>query len=110
MAPRVLVDATAVPVPASGMLWSRIEADLGTGREAAPVATTPVIVPDPRNAFRALWHNLAFWRFAGLATTTASLLLAGVLYLTADFLATERARKPTLIAILKRFRWISPAL
>jgi anti-sigma-K factor RskA len=94
------LDATADPMPASEALWQRIDAELAAEREAALSPAPPVIVPDPRNAFRALWHNLAFWRFAGLATTAASLLLAGALYLTTDFLAAERARKPTLVAIL----------
>jgi anti-sigma-K factor RskA len=98
------LDETAAPMTVPDALWRRIEAEIAAEPKTAPLPVTPVIVPDPRNAFRSLWHNLAFWRFAGLATTAASLLLAGALYLTAEFmsefLATERARKPTLIAIL----------
>jgi anti-sigma-K factor RskA len=93
------LDATAAPVQPPEALWSRVEAGLDTDAPE-PVRAMPVIVPDPRNAFRALWRNLAFWRLAGLATTAAALLLGIALYMTADFAARERARKPTLIAIL----------
>jgi anti-sigma-K factor RskA len=94
------LDETAAPVPPSDALWRRI--DIGIVAEQAPesVIATPVIVPDLRNAFRALWRNLAFWRFTGLATTAASLLLGVALYLAADFVAMERARKPDLVAVL----------
>jgi anti-sigma-K factor RskA len=97
------LDQTAPTVTARDALWRRIDADLADmgSRAAQP---TPLIVPDPRNAFRALWHNLAFWRFSGLASALATVLLAFGLYFTADFmrgeLATERARKPMLVAVL----------
>jgi anti-sigma-K factor RskA len=96
------LDQTAPAVPAGDALWRRIEADLEDRASTAPAA--PLIVPDTRNAFRSLWHNLAFWRFAGLASAAATVLLAFGIFFTADFmsreLATERARKPVLVAVL----------
>jgi anti-sigma-K factor RskA len=97
------LDQTAPTVPASEALWRRIEAGLADTRATAAQAA-PLIVPDTRNAFRALWHNLSFWRFSGLASAFATVLLAFGLYLTAEHmrgeLATERARKPVLVAVL----------
>ena len=97
------LDQTATTMPASEALWQRIEADLADGR-ATQAQATPLIVPDTRNAFRALWQNLAFWRASGLAAAAAALLLTFGLYVTADLmrreLATERARKPVLVAVL----------
>jgi anti-sigma-K factor RskA len=90
------LDATAAPVQPSDALWSRVEAGLSGEREAAGVPSAPLIVPDPRNAFRALWHNLAFWRAAGLASAAAALLLAVGLGL----MSAQRARVPVLIAVL----------
>ncbi len=89
------LDATAAPVPASVRLWSRIEAGIAEER-SAPAQATPVLIPDPRNAFRALWRSLAFWRLAGLAGAAAALLLA----VGFGFMATQRARTPVLVAIL----------
>src|SRR5688572_30021596 len=60
------LDDTASPVTAGDALWRRIEEGLRTAAAAAsPLPVTdpgPVLVPDPRNAFKALWRNLAFWR------------------------------------------------
>ncbi len=89
------LDATAAPVPASVRLWSRIEAGIAEER-SAPAQATPVLIPDPRNAFRALWRSLAFWRLAGLAGAAAALLLA----VGFGFMATQRARTPVHVAIL----------
>ena len=86
------LDATAEPVLPSGALWTRIEA----GVEGQAEAATPVIVPDPRDAFRALWRSLAFWRFAGLAGAAAALFLA----VGFGFMTLRQARTPVLIAVL----------
>ena len=94
------LDETAAHMPKSDALWARIEAGIKAENDSSPMPAAPLIVPDPRNAFRALWHNLAFWRFAGLATAAASLLLGVGLYIAADIAATERARKPALVAVL----------
>jgi anti-sigma-K factor RskA len=89
------LDQLAPPVPASEALWRRIEAGLvEQANESAK--STPVIVPDPANAFRALWRNLAFWRFAGLASVAATLLLAVGLAM----LVEQAARAPVLVAVL----------
>lgn len=97
------IDDTASAMPPGEALWRRIEADLAD-RTATATQAAPLIVPDSRNAFHALWRNLAFWRFSGLASAAAMVLLAFGLYFTADFmsreLATERARKPVLVAVL----------
>jgi anti-sigma-K factor RskA len=90
-----LVTPPAVPTPE---LWARIEAGLARAERPAarPVDPTPVVVPDPRNAFRALWHSLAFWRYAGIASALAALLLA----LGLGFFADRAARTPVLVAVL----------
>jgi anti-sigma-K factor RskA len=61
-----------------------------------PARGRPVIIADPRAAFLALWRNLAFWRFAGLASATAALVL-GIGFAV---LATRDARTPVLVAVL----------
>ena len=53
-------------------------------------------MPDPRNAFRALWRNLAFWRTVGLAGSFATIALAVGL----GFLADRTARNPVMVAVL----------
>jgi anti-sigma-K factor RskA len=107
------LDRTAAPLPASDALWNRIEAGIAVETPSQSVRATPVIVADPRNAFRALWRSLAFWRLAGLAMTVASLLLTFGLYWTAtfmsDFVAAERARKPMLVAVLVKEGTDQPA-
>jgi anti-sigma-K factor RskA len=98
------LDETATPLPPGDALWQRIEGSLAavspatTAEQdaAAPEVAMPVMVPDPRNAFRALWHNLAFWRVAGLASAFATLLLA----LGVGYLAQRSSREPVLIAVL----------
>ena len=101
------LDETVTPVPAGDALWHRIEEALpGASEEAlgaqnaetpSPAAVpAPMIVPDPRNAFTALWHNLAFWRAAGLGGALATLVLAVGL----GFLAVRSARAPVLVAVL----------
>ena len=67
------LDQTALAARPSEALWRRIESGLAQ-TATSQVPTTPLIVPDPRNAFRALWHNLAFWRFSGLATALAQIV------------------------------------
>lgn len=96
------LDGTAsLETPPAG-LWRQIEADLAAAATApAPVAAgpspaAPVIIPDPRSAFRALWHNLAFWRVAGLASAAAALLLG----IGVAWLAGQPARTPVLVAVL----------
>jgi anti-sigma-K factor RskA len=97
------LDQTARPLSPGEALWHRIEGGLAEAT-AAPAPAVPVIVPDPRNAFRAAWRSLAFWRFASLAGAAATVLLTFGLVLTAQFmsqdLAVERARKPVLVAVL----------
>jgi anti-sigma-K factor RskA len=87
------LDFTAEPAPASDALWNRIAMGLGTARGSA--AARPAFVLDPRNAFRALWRNLAFWRMAGLAGAAATVLLAVGLGLMA-----QRGPTPVLVAVL----------
>jgi anti-sigma-K factor RskA len=90
------LDATAAPAQPSATLWPRIEAGIAAEVPSEAMRAVPVIVADSRAAFRALWRNLAFWRFAGLAGAAAALLLAVGLGL----MAAQRARTPVLIAIL----------
>ncbi len=93
------LDETAAPAPAGETLWRRIEGSLATAQEAAPLPVagpTPVIVPDPRNAFAALWRSLAFWRAAGLAGAFATIALAVGL----GVLAERSSRVPVLVAVL----------
>lgn len=87
-------DDTARPLPPEESLWRRIEADIA--RPAAAAEATPVLVPDPLSAFRALWRNLAFWRVAGLASAAAALLLA----IGLAVVVSRDARKPVLVAVL----------
>ena len=95
------LDETATPVAAGEALWRRIETGLRSNDAFEPplvqaTAATPVVVPDPRNAFGALWHNLAFWRTAGLAGAFASVALAVGLGLLSD----RSARSPVMVAVL----------
>jgi anti-sigma-K factor RskA len=90
------LDATAPPRPAGDGLWRRIEADLATARAAPARTDTPVVVPDPLGAFRALWRSLPFWRAAGLASAAAALLLGVGLAV----MASRDARTPVLVAVL----------
>jgi anti-sigma-K factor RskA len=92
------LDETAAPAPPSPELWRRIEADLASAPPAqAPAsAATPAMVPDPFNAFRALWRSLAFWRLAGMASAAAALILGVAL----AYVASDRARTPVLVAVL----------
>ena len=97
------LDETAPALPASDALWRRIEAGLADAA-ANPARPAPLLARDRRNAFHALWDNLAFWRVSGLAGALAAVLLAFGLYVMAGHLrgelATERARKPILVAVL----------
>lgn len=93
------LDDTAAPSTAGEELWQRIEGSLALATEAAPARVSdpaPVIVPDPRNAFAALWRNLAFWRVAGLAGAFATIALAVGL----GMLAERSSRAPVLVAVL----------
>ncbi len=90
------LDETAPATPASGALWDRIDGSLGAAAEPASVMATPILIPDPRNAFRALWQNLAFWRAAGLASAAAAALLA----IGLGLMATRAGRTPVLVAVL----------
>lgn len=101
------IDETATPASAGEDLWQRIENGLALAAvveapsandamAAKAVDPTPVLVPDPRNAFRALWRNLAFWRAAGLAGAFATVALAVGL----GFLADRSARQPVMVAVL----------
>jgi anti-sigma-K factor RskA len=89
------LDETVRPQPPSERLWARIEADLGAPPVRAEDAT-PVLVPDPLSAFKALWRSLPFWRVAGLASAAAALFLAiGLVAVMAN-----RQRAPVLVAVL----------
>ena len=95
------LDDTATPLAAGNTLWNRIEngltlADTLETPSVPATAATLVVVPDPRNAFRALWRNLAFWRTAGLAGALAGVTLALGLGLLAD----RSARNPVMVAVL----------
>ncbi|HEX2556507.1 MAG TPA: anti-sigma factor [Microvirga sp.] len=93
------LDDTAAAVPPGEGLWRRVEGSLAEAREAAPLRVAeagPVIVPDPRSAFAALWRNLAFWRAAGLAGAFATVALAVGLGIFAE----RAGRAPVLIAVL----------
>jgi len=95
------LDETATPIAAGDGLWRRIENGLALAEavETPPVQAsdpTPVVVPDPRNAFRALWRSLPFWRGAGLAGAFATIALAVGL----GFLADRSARQPVMVAVL----------
>lgn len=107
------LDATAAPVSIPDALWHRIEAGMAAADRPDTARAMPLIVPDPRTAFRALWRSLSFWRMAGLAMTAASLLLAVGVYWTAAFMSdavdAERARKPMLVAVLVKEGTNQPA-
>ena len=91
------LDSTAPAVPVDDALWRRIEAGLDTPPQSVPVEdATPVLIPNPFSAFKALWRSLHFWRIAGLTGAAASLALAVGL----GILATQRARQPILVAVL----------
>jgi anti-sigma-K factor RskA len=91
------LDSTAPAVPVDDALWRRIEAGLDTTPQSVPVEdATPVLIPNPFSAFKALWRSLHFWRIAGLTGAAASLALAVGL----GILATQRARQPILVAVL----------
>ena len=90
------LDETARPQPPPEDLWARIAGDLAPAREAGASDPTPIVVPDPLSAFRALWRNLAFWRVAGLASAAAALLLA----IGLAAVVTRDGRKPVLVAVL----------
>jgi anti-sigma-K factor RskA len=94
------LDGTATPASAGEVLWRRIENGLdvaGQERQGSIiVGPAPVLIPDPRTAFQALWRSLAFWRAVGLAGAFATIALAVGLGLLAD----RAARSPVLIAVL----------
>jgi anti-sigma-K factor RskA len=91
------LDATAPALPPGEALWRSIDASLGEGREAASARiAAPLIVPDPRSAFAALWRNLAFWRAAGLAGAFATVALA----VGFGLMAERASRAPVLVAVL----------
>ncbi len=96
----VELDDTAVPASAGDALWRRIESSLGPVTTEAwsrpATARAPILIPDPRMAFQALWRSLAFWRAAGLAGAFATIALAVGLGLLAD----RAARSPVLVAVL----------
>lgn len=89
------LNETAAEMPVSDGLWNRIEAGIRSEPETA-ASVAPVLVPDPRNAFGALWRNLAFWRAAGLASAAAAALLG----IGLGFVATRPAPMPVLVAVL----------
>jgi anti-sigma-K factor RskA len=90
------LDETATPRPPAEALWRRIENNLAPAQPVRASDPTPVVVPDPFSAFKALWRNLAFWRVAGLASAAAALLLA----IGLATVATQRPRTPVLVAVL----------
>lgn len=91
------LDETAPALGLDDAIWRRIDASLDTVAQSVPVEDpTPVVVPNPLSAFRALWRSLHFWRIAGLSGALASVALAAGLIV----LGTQRARQPVLIAVL----------
>jgi anti-sigma-K factor RskA len=90
------LDETAPEALPPEALWSRIDASLEAAAGTASASATPVLVPDPLNAFKALWRNLAFWRAAGLASAAAAVLLA----IGLSLMATQQTRTPMLVAVL----------
>jgi anti-sigma-K factor RskA len=72
------------------------EPDRAADRPVRAADPSPVVVPDPRNAFKALWRNLAFWRAAGIAGAFATITLAAGLGVLAD----RSGRSPVLVAVL----------
>ena len=96
------LDETAAQ-PAGEALWRRIEGSLDEDHatEAADCAGNArrgraAGGAEPGTAFTALWRNLAFWRFAGLATAAATLIL-GVGLALALLRPTDR---PIHVAVL----------
>jgi anti-sigma-K factor RskA len=94
------LDETTPLVAPGDALWRRITTSLPTSAAEAPQparAADPVPVrSDPRAGFRALWHNLAFWRAVGLVGALATLALATGLGL----MVQRSARTPVLVAVL----------
>jgi anti-sigma-K factor RskA len=90
------VDDLATSLPSGEALWARIEAGLEAPSAEASAEPRPVLVPNPRAAFTALWRSLPFWRVAGLASAAAALALAVGLAL----LASRPERSPALIVVL----------
>jgi anti-sigma-K factor RskA len=91
------LDETAPVLPVDDAVWKRIESGLDAAPQSISVEDpTPIVVPNPLQAFRALWRSLHFWRIAGLTGAFASVALAVGL----GIMATQRARQPVLIAVL----------
>lgn len=87
------LDATAVPAPASQLLWQRIASSLAVPH------TTDSPSPSNRRApsrFVDIWQSLTFWRAIGLCGSAAAIALAIVL----PGLLSPEATGPIYVAVL----------
>ncbi len=89
------LDHTAPEMPVPDAVWGRIHGSIGE-TAASIAAPAPLLIPNPLNAFRALWRNLAFWRATGLASAAASALLA----IGLGLMTTRTSAPPVLVAVL----------
>jgi anti-sigma-K factor RskA len=95
------LDLTAEETPPSPALWQRIA-------DAAKIAPIDAL-PSARAALRGatLWHDIRFWRAAGIAGTLAALLFAVIMigalttsrHLRHDLIALAQS-KPVYVAVL----------
>ena len=95
------LDLTAEETAPSDALWQRIT----DATKAAPVE----ILPAARAALRGatLWHDIKFWRFAGIGGTLAAMLFAVIMigalttsrHLRHDLIALAQS-KPVYVAVL----------
>jgi len=85
------LDLTAEETPPSPALWQRIA-------DATKIAPIDAALPSARAALRGatLWHDIKFWRVAGIGGSLAALLLAVI---TIGALTTSRHLRHDLIAL-----------
>lgn len=87
------MDLTAPQAQLPASLWPRLQGQLGVPRAATQRETAS---SSASARWKVLWHNLAFWRAAGLTAAMASLALAVGL----GFAVREAQKTPALVAIL----------
>jgi anti-sigma-K factor RskA len=95
------LDLTAEEAPPSAALWQRI----ADATKAAPVDALPAARAALRGA--TLWHDIKFWRFAGIGGTLAAMLFAVIMigaltssrHLRRDLIALAQS-KPVYVAVL----------